>query len=60
MEAADQCPLWVKSGRGAIKLQCPLYPRKRTLPSATRMSALGQKQTHALQQTVAYSIGDGE
>jgi len=25
------CPLWVKSRHGAIKLRCPLYPRKQTL-----------------------------
>ena len=24
------CPLWVKSGRDALKFRCPLYPRKRT------------------------------
>jgi hypothetical protein len=35
---------------------CLLYPRKRTFAHAIRMSALCQKQTHALQQTAAYSI----
>jgi hypothetical protein len=40
-----RCPLWVKSGRGPLKLRCPLYPRKRTRQSADDMSALGQKQT---------------
>ena len=30
--AARQCPLWVKSGHGELKLRCPLYPQKRTLP----------------------------
>ncbi len=24
-------PLWVKTGRDALKFRCPLYPRKRTL-----------------------------
>jgi hypothetical protein len=27
-----QCPLWVKSGRDALKFRCPLYPRKRDIP----------------------------
>jgi hypothetical protein len=40
-----ECPLWVRSGHGAIKLQCPLYPQKRTSAHAIRMSALGQKAT---------------
>ena len=47
MEAADQCPLWVRSGHGAIKLRCPLYPRKQTSQTAVRMSALCHKQTFA-------------
>ena len=32
---------------------CPLYPRKRTSERSREMSALGHKQTHALQQTAA-------
>ena len=36
---ARRCPLWVRSGHGAIKLRCPLYPRKRTFAHAIRMSA---------------------
>jgi hypothetical protein len=47
------CPFWVRSGRDALKFRCPLYPRKRTFVSAFWMSALGQKQTHALQQSTA-------
>ena len=43
----SQFPLWVKSGRDALKFQCPLYPRKRTFAHAIGMSALGQKQTSA-------------
>ncbi len=43
------CRLRVKSGRDALKFRCPLYPRKRTFAHAIRMSALGQKRTHALQ-----------
>jgi hypothetical protein len=35
---------------------CPLYPRKRTCAVQTGMSALGQKRTHALQQTIFYSM----
>jgi hypothetical protein len=38
-------PLWVNSGRDALKFRCPLYPRKRTFAHAIRMSALGQKAT---------------
>jgi hypothetical protein len=39
-----RCPLWVKSGRDALKFRCPLYPRKRTLPDDSWMSAKGQKR----------------
>src|SRR6202040_3864733 len=49
------CPLWVKSGHDAIKLRCPLYPRKRTFVSAFWMSALGQKRTSA--QLFDYLVG---
>jgi len=38
---------WVRSGHSAKSGQCPLYPRKRTLLSTTRMSALCQKRTCA-------------
>src|SRR5262245_64427075 len=34
----------------------PLYPQKRTCAAHTLMSALGQKRTHATQQTNLYSI----
>src|SRR5262249_41107275 len=37
--------------------QCPLYPRKQTSPNTVVMSALCQKQTHALQQFWFYSVG---
>jgi hypothetical protein len=37
-------PLRVKSRHAALKRRCPLYPQKRTLVSATGMSALCQKQ----------------
>jgi hypothetical protein len=50
---AAQCLLWVKSGRDALKFQCPLYPRKRTSASAMIMSALCQKQNSALRQRLA-------
>src|SRR6516162_8510226 len=44
------CPLWVKSRHDALKPRCPLYPQKRTSVRPPLMSALCQKQTHALQQ----------
>jgi hypothetical protein len=40
--------LWVKSGHGALNLQCPLYPRKRTFIAVIKMSALCHEQTSAL------------
>ena len=52
-QVKHQCPLWVKSGRDALKFRCPLYPRNRTFPRAVSMSALGHKQTHALQKCAA-------
>src|SRR5262249_21613899 len=38
------------------KPACLLYPRKRTCAVELGMSALGQKRTHAAQQTNLYSI----
>ena len=40
----------IRSGHDALKPRCPLYPRKQTLRSASRMSALGQTATYAVQQ----------
>src|SRR5207248_7683419 len=40
-----KCPLWVGNGHPEDKHQCPLYPRKRTLPAHVGMSALCQKRT---------------
>jgi hypothetical protein len=37
-----------------VKFRCPLYPRKRTFAHAIRMSALGQKRTHAAQQNTSF------
>jgi hypothetical protein len=37
-------PLWLKSGRDALKFRCPLFPRKRTFLASITMSALGQKR----------------
>jgi len=37
--APSRCPLWVKSGRDALKFRCPLYPRKQTFAPAVLMSA---------------------
>jgi hypothetical protein len=36
----------------STSIECPLYPQKRTFLSTVSMSALGQKQTHALQQII--------
>jgi hypothetical protein len=36
--------------------RCPLYPRKRTFGGDSRMSALCQKATYALQQNACHSI----
>jgi hypothetical protein len=33
-----------------MQKSCPLYPRKQTCAVQLRMSALGQKRTHAAQQ----------
>jgi hypothetical protein len=49
---AGECPLWVKSGHCIRQTRCLLYPQKRTWPGDSSMSALCQKQTHALQQSI--------
>jgi hypothetical protein len=36
------------------KWSCLLYPRKRTCAVQLEMSALGQKRTHALQQSILF------
>jgi cytochrome c oxidase subunit I len=41
--ALGRCPLWVKSGHPIRVVSCPLYPQKRTLLIASRMSAKCQK-----------------
>ncbi len=46
----------VKSGHDAFNLRCPLYPQQRTFLDAVPMSALGQKQTHALQQKPLFDL----
>jgi len=40
----QQRPLWVKSGRDALRLRCPLYTQQRTLLDAVPMSDKGQKR----------------
>jgi hypothetical protein len=58
-----ECPLWVKSGRDALKFRCPLYPRKQTSERSREMSALGQKATSAAKQKAPlfdHFIGKGE
>src|SRR5262249_10087371 len=37
----------------SMQSACPLYPQKRTLGGTIGMSALGQKRTHAAQQTAS-------
>jgi hypothetical protein len=44
------CPLWVISRRGAVKVECPLSPRKLPRQSPTGAAVKGQKRTHAPQQ----------
>jgi hypothetical protein len=39
------CPLWVKSCRGAVKVACPLYPRKLPRHSLTGTAVKGHKPT---------------
>jgi hypothetical protein len=51
-----RCPLWDKTRHDALKMQCPLYRRKRTLLGDSWMSALYHFRAHALQQMIAYSI----
>ena len=48
--SGTECPLWVKSGHHETLNPRPLYPQKRTSVERAAMSALCQKQTHALQQ----------
>src|SRR6516162_2574045 len=39
-----ECPLWVISGHRGISNQCPLYPQKRTSPTAAWTSVKCQKR----------------
>ena len=39
-----RCPSWVKSRRGAVKLRCPLYPRKRTRLTTNYFHVLAPRQ----------------
>src|SRR5262249_26534440 len=48
--------IMVASYQSDTVARCPLYPQKRTFAVHKRMSALGQKRTHALQQTGALSL----
>jgi hypothetical protein len=57
------CPLWVISCRGAVKLECPLYPQKLPRPSLIGASVSGQKQTKcnaANRPLFDYLVGAGE
>src|SRR5262249_5213540 len=51
LEAQDKDSVIAQTStlEGAELPQCPLYPRKRTFCIAVAMSALGQKQTCAVQ-----------
>jgi hypothetical protein len=50
------CPLWVISCRGAVKVGCPLSPRKLPPQSPTGAAVKGQKQTPAVQQNARMLI----
>jgi hypothetical protein len=54
--AAGPCRSWVKNRRRSAYFTCPLFSRKQTLTGTHRMSALGHKRTHPLQQKLTYSI----
>src|SRR4029450_9925857 len=45
-----RCALWVRSRHVRRKKSCPLYSQERTCAVQLRMSAKGQKRTHAPQQ----------
>jgi hypothetical protein len=59
-----RCPLWVISCRGAVKLGCPLSPRKLPRQSPTGAAVKGHKRTHAPQQKARslfdHLVGGGE
>jgi uncharacterized membrane protein YkgB len=48
--------VWVKSRHRVTFASCPLYPQKRTSTGASSMSALCQKQTHAVQHKLIYAV----
>ena len=50
------CPLWVKSGRDALKFRCPLYPRKRTFVHASGCPLWAKSRHSALHKERRYSI----
>src|SRR5262249_11270402 len=52
-DGSRRCPLWVKSGHRSTSSQCLLYSQKGTSELTRGMSALCQKQTHAVQQKIA-------
>src|SRR5262249_13956363 len=47
---ARSCPLQVRSGQSGTRKLCPLYPPKADKEQTSRLSALCQKRTFALQQ----------
>ena len=56
-------PLWVISCRGAVKVACPLYPRKLPRHSFAVAAVKCQKATYAVQQNNAlfdHLVGGGE
>jgi hypothetical protein len=59
------CPLWVKSCRGAVKVGCPLYPRKLPRLSVVGASAKGPEAdpctaaTHSITSSATRSNSRG-
>src|SRR5262245_27329239 len=53
VQCTSPCPLWAKSRHVQCSNAWPLYTRKQTCAAQLEMSALGQKRTHAPQQTAS-------
>src|SRR5262249_990168 len=54
------CPVWIISGHSVRVPQCPLYPQKQILRSATGKSALCQKRTLDCPQSGLKAISCGQ
>jgi hypothetical protein len=44
------CPLWVKSGHGALKMRCPLYPQSGHCRATVRCPLSARLGLSAMQQ----------